>query len=69
MGEGKSIRAVLKGMNAVAEGVVTAKAVYRLSRAKNIPMPIVTEVYKIIAMNKNPRKAMADLMGRRPKPE
>ncbi len=69
LGEGKSIRAVLKGMNAVAEGIVTAKAVYRLSKARNIPMPIVTEVYKIIVLNKNPRKAMADLMGRSPKPE
>jgi glycerol-3-phosphate dehydrogenase (NAD(P)+) len=69
LGEGKSIRAVLKGMSAVAEGIITAKAVYRLSKSRNIPMPIVTEVYKIIAMNKNPRKAMADLMGRSPKPE
>lgn len=69
LGEGKSIRAVLKGMNAVAEGVVTAKAVYRLSKTKNIPMPIVTEVYKIIVLNKDPRRAMADLMGRAPKPE
>ena len=69
LGEGKSIHTVLKGMNAVAEGIVTAKAVYRLSKAKNIPMPIVTEVYKIIVLNKNPRKAMADLMARSPKSE
>ena len=64
LGEGKNIRSILKNMHAVAEGVVTAKAVYRLSKAKKIPMPIVTEVYKIITMGKNPRKAMADLMGR-----
>ncbi len=69
LGEGKSIHAVLKGMSAVAEGIVTAKAVYRLSKSRNIPMPIVAEVYKIIVLNKNPRKAMADLMGRAPKPE
>ncbi len=69
LGEGKSIRTVLKGMSAVAEGIVTAKAVYRLSKSRNIPMPIVTEVYKIVVLNKNPRKAMADLMGRARKPE
>ncbi len=64
LGEGKSIQSILKNMHAVAEGIVTAKAVYKLSKARNIPMPIVSEVYKIIAMGKNPRKAMADLMGR-----
>jgi glycerol-3-phosphate dehydrogenase (NAD(P)+) len=40
-------------MNAVAEGVVTAKAVYHLAQKKKIAMPIVTEVYKIIFENKS----------------
>ncbi len=69
LGKGKSIKSILKGMHAVAEGVVTAKAVYHLSKAKRIPMPIVTEVYHIITAGKNPRKAMADLMGRGVKAE
>ncbi len=65
IGKGKSIKSILSGMHAVAEGVVTAKAVYRLSLKKKIPMPIVTEVYKILFLRKGPRKAMLDLMGRR----
>jgi len=69
LGKGKSVRTVLGNMHMVAEGVVTAKAVYRLSRKRRIPMPITEQVYKIIFEAKNPRKAMADLMGRQVKAE
>ncbi len=69
LGKGKSITAILKGMPQVAEGVITAKAAYRLSRARKIPMPIVEQVYKIVFEGKNPRKAMGDLMGRSVKTE
>ena len=69
LGKGQSI-AVIKGrMDQVAEGVVTAKAVYHLSQRKRIPMPIVEQVYKIIFQKKNPSKAMADLMARSVKAE
>src|ERR1019366_1276126 len=47
------IKDILGNMNAVAEGVVTAKAVYHLAKAKKISMPIVTEVYKILFENKS----------------
>ncbi len=69
IGLGVAIKEVLKGMDAVAEGVVTAKAVYRLSLKKRIPMPIVAEVYRVVFEAKNPKKAMADLMGRALKAE
>jgi glycerol-3-phosphate dehydrogenase (NAD(P)+) len=69
LGRGKKIKDILGGMNAVAEGVVTARAVYHLARAKKIPMPIVTEVYRIIFENKTAARAMKDLMGRSLKSE
>lgn len=69
LGKGKSVKAVLGKMHMVAEGVVTAKAVYRLSRQSGIPMPITEQVYKIIFEGKDPRKAMADLMGRQVRSE
>lgn len=69
LGRGQSIKSVLGGMHMVAEGVVTAKAVYSLSRKRKIPMPIVEQVYKIVFEGKNPRKAMADLMGRQVRSE
>ncbi len=69
LGRGQKIKDILGGMNAVAEGVVTANAVYHLAQKKKIAMPIVTEVYKIIFENKSPRSAMKDLMGRSLKSE
>ena len=69
LGRGRKIKDILGHMNAVAEGVVTAKAVYHLSRKRKIPMPIVTEVFKIIFENKSADRAMKDLMGRSLKSE
>ena len=69
LGRGEKIKDVLGSMHAVAEGVVTAKAVYHLSRQMKIPLPIVTEVYKIIFENKSASRAMKDLMGRSLKSE
>ena len=69
LGRGEKIKNVLGSMHAVAEGVVTAQAVYHLARKKKIDMPIVTEVYKIIFENKSASRAMKDLMGRSLKSE
>lgn len=69
LGRGQKIKDVLGHMHAVAEGVVTADAVYHLAKKKKINMPIVTEVYKIIFKNKSPETAMKDLMGRALKSE
>lgn len=69
LGRGEKIKDVLGGMNAVAEGVVTAKAAYLLGKKKKIPMPIVTEVYKIVFENKSAKNAMKDLMNRSLKSE
>ena len=69
IGKGGHIKKILGSMSMVAEGVITSKAVYRLSQKKKIPMPITEQVYKIIFKGKNPRKAMMDLMGRQPKSE
>jgi glycerol-3-phosphate dehydrogenase (NAD(P)+) len=69
LGQGRRIKDILGSMNAVAEGVVTARAVYHLARKKKIEMPIVTEVYRIIFENKPAARAMKDLMGRALKSE
>ncbi len=69
LGRGQKIKDILGSMQAVAEGVVTARAVHHLAQKKKIPMPIVTEVYKIIFENKSPHRAMKDLMSRSLKSE
>jgi len=69
LGRGSKIKDVLGKMQMVAEGVVTARAVYHLAKRKKITMPIVTEVYKILFENKPAASAMKDLMRRSLKPE
>jgi len=69
LGKGKTIRQITSSKATVAEGVPTAKAVYRLSQKLKVSMPITTEVYNIIYKRKNPQKALLDLMARQPKAE
>ncbi len=69
LGQGKTIRQIVENMHMVAEGVETAKAVYQLSLKHKIPMPITREVFNIVFRDKNPRKAVSDLMGRKLKAE
>jgi len=69
LGKGKSIKTIMNSMEMVAEGVETVKAVHKLSRKYNVPMPITTEIYNIIHRNKKPSKAVSDLMKRKMKSE
>ena len=69
LGRGKSIKNILSSMDMVAEGVVTAKAVYGLSKKLNVKMPITEEVYNILYRNKKPARALSDLMTRSLKAE
>ncbi len=65
LGAGQPIEKILSSMEMVAEGVETAKAVYKLSRRYKVSMPISTEVYHIIFRNKKPLQAVTDLMSRK----
>ncbi len=64
LGKGRSIKDILASMDAVAEGVVTAKAVHDLARKMKIDMPITEAVYQVVYGHRDPRKAVAGLMGR-----
>jgi glycerol-3-phosphate dehydrogenase (NAD(P)+) len=69
LGKGRRITEIVSSMNAVAEGIVTSKAVLYLSKKYRVEMPITAEVYNIIYRAKKPAKAMEDLMNRKMKPE
>ena len=69
LGSGKSIGKIINSMEMVAEGVETAKGVYRLSKRYKVAMPITREVYRIICWNKKPVDAVTDLMSRKAKAE
>ncbi len=69
IGKGKTLAQIQSHMQMVAEGVLTAKSVYELSRKYKVEMPIVREVYNVLYKNKSPLKAVQDLMTRQSKEE
>ncbi|WAC09013.1 MAG: NAD(P)-dependent glycerol-3-phosphate dehydrogenase [Thermodesulfobacteriota bacterium] len=64
LGQGMSLDHIIKSSKMIAEGIKTAKSVYRLAKRHKVEMPIVEQVYRILYQNKDPRKAVSDLMGR-----
>jgi len=69
IGRGMKLEDILEGMNMVAEGVYTAKAVYEFSKQHGIDMPITEKVYQVLYDGKSPHDAVNELMSRQPKPE
>ncbi len=69
LGKGESLAVILDGMQAVAEGVRTARAALGLARRAHVDMPIVREVNAVLFEGKSCRRAVSDLMERDAKPE
>ena len=69
LGKGERLETILSGMQAVAEGVRTAKAASGLAHRHNVEMPIVREINAVLFEGKSCRKAVTDLMERDAKPE
>ncbi len=64
LGEGKKIKDILKSMEMVAEGVDSAESVKQLCDRFQLSLPILGEVYEILFHDKDPRKAVMDLLQR-----
>jgi glycerol-3-phosphate dehydrogenase (NAD(P)+) len=69
LGKGERLEAILAGMQAVAEGVRTAKAALGLAQRYHVDMPIVQEVHNVLFSEKSCRQAVGDLMERVAKDE
>jgi glycerol-3-phosphate dehydrogenase (NAD(P)+) len=69
IGKGKKLKDILKGTEMVIEGVATTKSAYELAKRCKVEMPITSEIYKVLYENKDPKKAVQDLMTRSPKEE
>ncbi|MDD5428941.1 MAG: NAD(P)-dependent glycerol-3-phosphate dehydrogenase [Candidatus Omnitrophica bacterium] len=69
VGKGKRLKDILKETDMVVEGVATAKSAHDLAKKYGIEMPITTEIYKVLYENKDPKRAVHDLMTRAPKME
>jgi glycerol-3-phosphate dehydrogenase (NAD(P)+) len=62
LARGEKLPAILASTSMVAEGVFTARSVHEKSSQMGIPMPISTEVYRVLYEQKDPRTAVTDLM-------
>ena len=69
LGTGERLDGILASMQAVAEGVRTAKAALGLAQRCGVDMPIVQEVNAVLFADKSCRQAVGDLMERGAKEE
>lgn len=69
IGQGKSMEEAMKEVNAVVEGVYSAKAAYKLSQKYDVSMPIVEQVNQVLFEGKNVKQALYDLMLREKRDE
>ncbi len=60
--KGKSMDEILEELGEVAEGVPTAKAIYKIAKEKKIYLPIAQEVYAMIVEGKDPFESVKDLL-------
>jgi len=69
LGSGKKLKTVLDDMVQVAEGVKTAEAVHNLTTELEVETPIMEKVYEVLFKDKEPGKAIEELMVREAKAE
>lgn len=69
IGRGRKLEDILKGMKMVAEGVQTTQSAYQLAQKLGVEVPIIEQMYLILNQDKDPRKAVRDLMQRQLKVE
>ena len=64
LGRGETMSAIQASHPKLAEGYPTARSAYRLARGKNVPTPIIDEVYALLYEGKSPRQTVRDLISR-----
>ncbi len=70
LGRGRRLSGILEAMGmVVAEGVTTARGAKHLAEQVGVETPIINEVHRILFKDKEPRRAIVDLMTRDPRAE
>lgn len=69
LGQGRRLAEVLADVGQEAEGVATARELYRLAQQQGIEMPITEQVYRVLYENFPPQAAVEALLKRGPRPE
>jgi glycerol-3-phosphate dehydrogenase (NAD(P)+) len=64
LGRGENIESIQASHPKLAEGYPTARSAHRLAKEKNVPTPIIDEVYAMLYEGKNPKQAVRDLIAR-----
>ncbi|WP_028588138.1 NAD(P)H-dependent glycerol-3-phosphate dehydrogenase [Desulfocurvus vexinensis] len=64
LGRGQRLADILAATRTVAEGVKTTGSVQRLARELGVAMPITEQLHKVLYEDKDPGRAVADLMTR-----
>jgi glycerol-3-phosphate dehydrogenase (NAD(P)+) len=62
LGRGRKLDDILSGMQMIAEGVKTTLSAYQLAQKLEVEVPIIEQMYQILYENKEPEKAVNDLM-------
>ena len=69
LGRGQPLAAVLAAIGQEAEGVATARELYRLALSLGIDMPITEQVYRVLYDGLSPQAAVEALLTREPRAE
>ncbi len=64
LGRGETMAAIQASHPKLAEGYPTARSAHRLAWEKQVPAPIIDEVYALLYEGKDPKKAVRDLISR-----
>jgi len=64
LGRGETLKEIQASHPKLAEGYPTARSAHRLARQKDVPTPIIDEVYKLLYDGKKPKQAVQDLISR-----
>ena len=62
LGKGRKLEEILSGMQMIAEGVKTTLSSYQLAQKLEVEVPIIEQMYQILYQDKDPRRAVSDLM-------
>ena len=64
IGRGETMAEIQASHPKLAEGYPTARSAQRLAKEKNVPTPIIDEVFAMLYEGKNPKQAVRDLISR-----
>ena len=64
LGQGHKLPAILAKMTMVAEGVSTCQAAHQLGVRHRVDLPIINKMHEVLYQDKDPRRAIRELMER-----